>query len=292
MSRDDTSVLLLGTGGPWVSTERFGPSTLIRHGNERLLFDTGRGVGIRLVEAGEEPAQVNPVFITHHHLDHISDLADVMITTWLRGRTADLLIYGPPGTKEIVDTLVNKVYAKDIEWRSVGEPAFGGWKPVQAKDIVPGDVVETANWRVSCAYAVHGHGLNFSKEFKNNWKCLSYRFEAKDKVICVSGDTVDCAGLRSMAEGADILVQCCFASSAETRGNSHLNDVATFTLADAAQAATIAKECGVGHLVLTHLRPKSEADLAALEAEVRETYLGPLTIGRDMTTVSLPEKLG
>ena len=286
MSRDDTSVLLLGTGGPWVSAERFGPSTLIRHGNERLLFDTGRGVGIRLVEAGEEPAQVNPVFITHHHLDHISDLADVMITTWLRGRTADLLIYGPPGTEEIVDTLVNKVYAKDIEWRSVGEPAFGGWKPVQAKDIVPGDAVETANWRVSCAYAVHGHGLNFSKEFKNNWKCLSYRFEAKGKVICVSGDTVDCAGLRSMAEGADILVQCCFASSAETRGNSHLNDVATFTLADAAQAATIAKECGVGHLVLTHLRPKSEADLAALEAEVRETYSGPLTVGRDMTTVS------
>ncbi|MDP6688704.1 MAG: MBL fold metallo-hydrolase, partial [Alphaproteobacteria bacterium] len=204
-----------------------------------------------------------------------------------RGRTEELKIYGPPGTEEIVDTLVNKVYAKDIEWRSVGEPAFGGWKPVQAKDIEPGDVVETPNWRVSCAYVVHGHGLNFSKKFKNNWKCLSYRFEAGDRVITVSGDSIDCGGLRKMAQDADILVQCCFAGSMETRGNSHLSDVATFTLADAVQAATVAKECGVGHLVLTHLRPKSEAELAALEAEVRQTYDGPLTIGRDMTSVPL-----
>ncbi|MEQ9643302.1 MAG: MBL fold metallo-hydrolase [Alphaproteobacteria bacterium] len=281
-------VMVLGTGGPWVSADRFGPATLIRHGNERLLFDTGRGVGIRMVEAGEDPARVNPIFITHHHLDHISDLADVMITSWLRGRQDDLLIYGPAGTAEIVDTLITKVYAKDIEWRSVGEPIYGGWKPVRAIDIEPGDVIETGTWRVTCAYAVHGHGLDFSKAFKNRWKCLSYRFEAAGKIITVSGDTVDCGGLRRMAEGADILVQCCFAGAAEIGDSEHMRKVATFTLADAVQAARVATACGVGHLVLTHLRPKSAAELKALEAEVRAIYDGPLTIGRDMTAVAIP----
>lgn len=46
------SVRPLGTGGPWVDGERFGPSTLISYNDERLLFDTGRGVGIRLVQSG------------------------------------------------------------------------------------------------------------------------------------------------------------------------------------------------------------------------------------------------
>lgn len=285
VDKSEISVRLLGTGGPWVDQDRFASATLISIGQERLLVDAGRGIGVRLVQAGEDLGRINPIFITHHHLDHISDLADLMITSWMHGRREELVIYGPVGTREIVETLVENVYAKDIEWRSVGEPHWGGWKPVRAIDVEPGLVLDTGRWSVHCAYVVHGHGLGFRKEFLERWKCLAYRFEADARVIAVSGDTIDCAGIRAIAEGADILIQCCFITQKECVGNDHLSKVAEHTLADTRQAATIARDCGVGHLVLTHIRPKPEELIAQMEHEVREIYTGRLTIGSDLLSI-------
>lgn len=279
------SLRMLGTGGPWVNPERFGPSNLITVGDDRLLFDTGRGVNIRLVQAGEDPGKITAVFLTHHHLDHISDLGDVMITSWLRGRTEELVIYGPVGTKDIVSALLTSVYAKDIEWRSDGEPAWGGWKPVRAVDLAPGDVVETDNWRVSCETVVHGHGLDFSPEFLESWQCFGYRIEVGDKVIAISGDTVDCEGVRKLARNADLLVQCCFASGAEVAGNAHLETVGKLTLATAPMAATIATASNVSHMAVTHLRPKGEDRLKEIRDEIGAIYDGKLTIGEDLCLI-------
>jgi len=281
------SVRLLGTGGPWINPARYGPSVLISAGADRLLFDCGRGAGIRLVEAGEDPAHLAMVFLTHHHLDHISDLGDIMITSWLRGRTDELVIYGPAGTADIVDALITRVYAKDIEWRSDGEPAWGGWKPVRAIDIVPGTVVDTGRWRVSCEEVQHGIGLDFTPEFVARWRCVGYRFEAAGKVIAISGDTVDCEGVRRLAQDADVLVHCCFASDAEVEGDPHLSTVARYTLPTASAVGRIARDCGVGHLVLTHLRPKPAQRLAEMHADIAAVFDGQFTIGEDLHLVSL-----
>ncbi|MBJ3775619.1 MBL fold metallo-hydrolase [Acuticoccus mangrovi] len=281
------SIRLLGTGGPWVNPKRYGPSALISVGEERLLFDTGRGVGIRLVEAGEDPGRLSMVFLTHHHLDHISDLGDIMITSWLRGRSKELVIYGPTGTAAIVDALLTKVYAKDIEWRSDGEPTWGGWQPVRAIDVGPGVVIDTGAWRVSCEEVVHGHALPFRPEFLETWRCLGYRFEAGGKVITLSGDTVDCEGVRRLAKGADVLVHCCFAGDAEVAHSKHLSEVGRHTLATASQVARVARDSGVGHLVLTHLRPKPPEMIEALRGEVRAIYDGEVTVGEDLHLVSL-----
>ena len=74
-------------------------------------------------------------------INHIGDLYDVMLNSWLHGRKDDLRIYGPPDTERLVNTLVTQVYDKDIAWRDQGEPSFGGWKPVVATDIIPGPVL-------------------------------------------------------------------------------------------------------------------------------------------------------
>lgn len=286
-SKTDFSVRLLGTGGPWLGEERFGPSVLIRCGSERLLFDTGRGVGIRLVQAGESPHLVNPIFITHHHIDHISDLADVLVTSWLYGRQQEMLVYGPTGTREIVDALMNTVYAKDIRWRSEGETNLGGWKPVRAVDLKPGQVVDNGTWRVTSAEMVHGHGLGFADDFLNKWVCMGYRIDFSGRSVVISGDTVDCKGIRELAKGADLLVQCCIAGREECEEEPSLYEVVEHTLADARQAATIAQDCGVSHLAITHHRPKSTAKLESMEAEIREIYRGKITMGTDLARLEL-----
>src|SRR5207248_2127756 len=76
-------VVLLGTGGPRPDPKRNASTTLIRLGEENILFDAGRGVVNQLVRVGVPLSAVNPVFITHHHFDHIGDLYDVALATWM-----------------------------------------------------------------------------------------------------------------------------------------------------------------------------------------------------------------
>lgn len=109
-------VILLGTGTP-TNPHRFQSAVLVEIGNNKLFFDAGRGAVHQMYQAGVEINLVNPVFITHHHFDHINDLFDVIISSAMRGRNQDLKIYGPSGTRKIVSALLEQVYAQDIRFR-------------------------------------------------------------------------------------------------------------------------------------------------------------------------------
>ena len=69
---DEFRVTLLGTGDPIPRTDRFGPSTLVEAGGQRLLFDVGRGATQRLVQLGIPLRDIDAVFLTHFHSDHVS----------------------------------------------------------------------------------------------------------------------------------------------------------------------------------------------------------------------------
>lgn len=99
---DSLVVTLLGTGTPQPRSDRLGPATLVEAGGRTLLFDAGRGVPIRLEEAGIRPGKVQVVFLTHHHSDHTTGLPHLSLTGWLGpfgGRTTALRVIGPTGTQ-------------------------------------------------------------------------------------------------------------------------------------------------------------------------------------------------
>ena len=73
-------VTLLGTGTPIPSINRFGMSTLIEAGGQRLLFDAGRGVTMRLHQAKVPLCDITAVFLTHLHSDHLTGLPDLYAT--------------------------------------------------------------------------------------------------------------------------------------------------------------------------------------------------------------------
>lgn len=280
-------VVLLGTGGPRPDPNRNATTTLIRIGGENVLFDAGRGVVLQLARAGIPLASVGPVFITHHHFDHIGDLYDVMLATWMHGRREALHIYGPPETRRIVDALLTQVYDKDWRWRSEGEPTFRGWKPVIAEDVATGLVLDTGRWRVIAELASHGDGLGFSPAFLRRWICYGYRFEAEGKVVAISGDTVDCPGIERLAQGADVLVHCCYMASAEIK-NEHFRRVAQHTLAAGDTVGKIAARCKAKTLVLTHHWPrKDDSALDLLAEEVARDFPGRIVIGADLTEIEV-----
>jgi ribonuclease Z len=279
------SIVLLGTGGPRPDVARGATSLLIQAGDDNILIDAGRGVVRQLAGLGVNPARINPLLITHHHYDHIGELHDVILSSWLLGRTEPLRLFGPPETRRIVDTLLHRVYDKDIEFR-VHESLNTPWQPVAATDIMAGLVCETDNWRITAEIVDHGNRLDFPAAFKQRWVCLGYRFECADGVIAFSGDTVDCPGLRRLAAQADILVQCCYLARAEI-DTLPMQRLAAYTLASADTVGRIAAEAKVGTLVLTHHRQKTEAMLEQMRQDVAMDFAGPVVLGYDGLRVGL-----
>ncbi len=107
-------IILLGTGTPVLDTARQQSALLVALDGKKLLFDAGRGVTSQVARAGIQPQQIDAVFVTHHHYDHISDLGEFLLTAWHNGPETPLNIYGPCGTVEIVAALLGQVYARDI----------------------------------------------------------------------------------------------------------------------------------------------------------------------------------
>src|SRR5262245_40662710 len=79
----DFKVTLLGTGSPLPISDRFGAATLVEVGQEKLLFDVGRGATIRLTQIGVSIGSLNAVFLTHFHSDHTSGIPTLLLTGWI-----------------------------------------------------------------------------------------------------------------------------------------------------------------------------------------------------------------
>ena len=159
-------VTLLGTGPP-TNPNRFQSSALVEIGSALLLFDAGGGAVHQLLQSGADLSRIGPVFITHHHFDHINDLFAVIITSAMRGRERTLQIYGPPATRQIVDALLNGVYASDIRFRieedrNVRDDGHS-WRqrPESIRDVAVHEVgagvaAEGDGWRVIADFVKHG----------------------------------------------------------------------------------------------------------------------------------------
>ena len=92
----DLDVLFVGTAGSAPTARRGLPATLVRRGGDRLLFDCGEGTQRQLVRS-VGLIELEEVFITHFHADHVLGLPGMLKTFSLRGRERPLTVYGPRG---------------------------------------------------------------------------------------------------------------------------------------------------------------------------------------------------
>jgi ribonuclease BN (tRNA processing enzyme) len=277
-------ITLLGTGTPILEPNRQGSALLVEEGDVKLLFDAGRGVTTQLAKIGIEPQQIDLVFITHHHHDHVGNLGEFLLASWHNGRETQLNVYGPPGTTDIVAALLGQVYARDIVFALFTVKDMTDIRElVRVHDIAPGVVYEGDKWRVLAAYVDHGNGLGLSQE---EWPCMGYHLEAEEKVVAISGDAVACDGLNSLARDADVLIQCCYLAEDEIT-NRAFRRLARHVIASSEQVGKIAAHNKVKKLVLTHIRPKPEAMMRALVRDVRNGYDGDILLGEDLMIVEI-----
>ena len=101
----DLDVLFIGTAGSAPSATRGLPALLVRRGGDKLLFDCGEGTQRQLLRSGVGLIELEEVFITHFHADHVLGLPGMMKTFALRGRERPLTVYGPPGLCALFNAL-------------------------------------------------------------------------------------------------------------------------------------------------------------------------------------------
>ena len=129
----ELSVLLCGTNAPLPDPRRAGACTLVAAGDDLYVVDAGLASARNLVMWRVPLAKVEGVFLTHFHSDHIADLGELRLQTWVAGRSAPLKVYGPPGVEDVVAGF-NKAYSHDADYRTAhhGE----GFLPREDVDLV------------------------------------------------------------------------------------------------------------------------------------------------------------
>src|SRR5947209_16356380 len=100
----DLDVVFVGTAGSAPTAGRGLPATLVRRGGDRLLFDCGEGTQRQLLRS-VGLVDLEHVFLTHFHADHILGLPGMLKSFSLRGREAPLTVYGPPGLTALFNGL-------------------------------------------------------------------------------------------------------------------------------------------------------------------------------------------
>jgi ribonuclease Z len=152
-------VTLVGTGTPTAQPDRFGPATLVEVGNQRLLFDAGRGVPIRFAQLRIPTARIDMLFITHYHSDHVSGIPDLWLTAWLPGggaRKEPFRVIGPTGAKELMANL-EKAYAADVHIRIADQKLPPAGAAVLTEEFASDGVVyEREGVRVTAFEVDHG----------------------------------------------------------------------------------------------------------------------------------------
>jgi ribonuclease BN (tRNA processing enzyme) len=273
-----THALMLGTGTPNADPDRSGPAVAVIAGGHAYLVDAGPGIVRRAAAAQRagEAALAQPdldiLFLTHLHSDHTAGLSDLMLTPWVLDRARPLRVYGPPGTKAMLDHL-QAAYSEDIRMRTEGlEQANDQGYRVEVHEIEVGTVYEDDNVKVIAFAVPHG-----------SWRyAFGYRFEASDRTIVVSGDTGPSDVFDSACNGCDVLIHEVYSSrrflTRPARWQSYHSSFHTST----DELAAIATRARPALLVLYHQLYWGATD-ADLIAELRSAgYAGDVVSAHDL----------
>jgi ribonuclease Z len=282
-SAQEIRVTLLGTGTPVPAMNRFGPSILVEAGGQKFLFDAGRGAMQRLAQLKVRWQDVDGVFLTHLHSDHVVGFPDLWLTGWLvrPGRDRPLRVWGPTGTQKMMSKL-EEAYDFDIRIRLYDDRAAPNGVLLFAQDITEGVAFEKDALKITA----------FEVDHSPVWPALGYRVDYGGRSVVLSGDTRVSQNLIRHAAGVDLLVH--EVASPESfqragvrpeRAQSVIAHHVTPEQAGEVFARTTPKLAVYSHIV------QPDAGAQDLIPPTRKHYAGPVEVGEDLMVIEVGEKI-
>ncbi len=297
-------VVLCGTASPLPNAPRAGPCEAVIAGGHIWVVDVGGG-GFRNLMLWHLPVErLAAVLLTHFHSDHIEDLGEANMQSWVAGRPGPLPVYGGPGVADVVEGFT-LAYSHDVDYRVAhhGKAAL----PPESAVMVAHEVSSAPGIALregATAPVLELDGMKITAIGVNHFPVVpayGYKFEYGGRTLVISGDTKESAKLAAVANGADVLVheaqQGVLVQEAHdivlehgmTRTAGLLNDIQTYhTMAD--QAGRVANEAGAKLLVMTHLTPPLPDFFVgpAFMSLVGKERASGVILGYDGLMVSLP----
>lgn len=279
-------VTLLGTASPSPRPNRFGPSTLVEAGDQKLLFDAGRGVPIRMWQIKLPMGKLNALFLTHFHSDHVSGIPDLWLTGWLGPefgrRAAPFRVIGPVGTKALMEN-IEKAFSADVKIRLEDEKLPPAGIAVAAEEFDHDGVVYEQNGVKVTAFEVD-HGAAIKPAY-------GYRIDYNGHSVVLSGDTRYNENVVKYGTGSDLLIHEVGSARKELMVNLFAQRIIAHhtTPTEAGQVFSRAKPklAVFTHIVLLSGATIPEPTLDDVVAETRQTYDGPLEVGDDLMSFEI-----
>jgi ribonuclease Z len=302
---DALKITFCGTSGPLPVKDRAKPCVAIEAGGELYLVDIGPEATENLMSWRLPIARARAVFLTHLHSDHIGEVGEFNLQSWVAGRPQPLLLVGPPGVATVARGF-NLAYEPDHAFRHAHHDHGEVRLPIAAGRLSPRTVVTGAPdaQGVREAVAWRENGLVVMAIAVNHdpaTPAYAYRFDYRGRSVVVSGDTRKWPPLAEGARGTDVLIHEAqnaamtrlVAGALAAQGQARMASIMTDTLSyhtTPVEAAEIAKAAHARRLVLTHL---TQAGLpifnpAAFTAGMSEVNGPDWRLAKDGMTILLP----
>jgi ribonuclease BN (tRNA processing enzyme) len=243
------NLTVLGSGTGAIRLERGSAGYLLKAGKYLFLIDSGPGTLTRILKAGYALNQIDALFYTHIHPDHISDLVPFLFSSKYSHpkRRKKLLIAGGTGFWDFFAQL-SDVYRGWLTPKSF---------QLQVIEMDPRRKIRMGSIDIACSHVNHIP------------ESAAYRFEYQGKSVVFSGDTDMSPDLVQLSRHADVLIlECSFPDRKRVKG--HLTPQS---------AGKMASEAHPRLLLLSHFYPP--CDRINLRAQIQKSYSGRFRLAHD-----------
>jgi len=275
--KDALQVLVCGSSSPMPQFDRAKACVAVIAGGKFYLVDIGPEATENLSGWLFPLWRVGAVFITHMHSDHIGELGEFSVQSWVNGRDRKLDVYGPPGIERVVAGF-NEAYLTDNGYRTAHHGA--AFLPPEIAPMVSHPVPmpgEDRGLNDRKIVALQSGDLTVTAIEVNHHEvrpAYAYRFDYRGRSVVISGDTAYHPPLAVAARGADVLLHEADAEhvmklvhqgTMGMPGLERFNEIhltANDYHSTPVQAADIANQAGVKLLAMYHLMPPLPSRLA------------------------------
>lgn len=222
------------------------------------LIDSGAGSTQNINRLRLPTGRLQGLLLTHFHSDHIAEIYEVNLGSWVNARPAPLTVYGPEGVQAVVKA-INEGYRMDRLYRVAhhGEallaPELG---VLAAQPISVGEVLQDGDLKITAYMAEH----------PPIHPAVGYRIDYRGRSVVVSGDSNVSANTIEVADGADLLLHdalslpmvTALASSLEANGRSRQSKIVTDVIdyhASTASLIELSAQSDVDMVAYYHLVP-------------------------------------